>query len=171
MTRTREDVLGFVAKYPGAHGREVERQLGLSSKLASYHLQALESEGLVRRVGDGGYARFVRTDQRLGAAEVEFVCLMRSSPALHITLLLLARSPMTPGTLAAELSLAKASVSYHLGALLQAEVVKAEAAGRERLYRLREPARVRRLLDGFHPIPGELDAFSALWDDLVGRRR
>jgi DNA-binding transcriptional ArsR family regulator len=171
MTQTRANVLALVERYPGVHGREVERQLGLPSRLASYHLLALEADGLVRRVGDGGYARFVVADQRLNATDLEFVCLMRSAPAFHITLLLLSRPEMTPGAFVGELDLAKASVSYHLSALLAAEVVGVDVVGRERRYHLRDPARVRRLLHEFHPLPGELDAFSALWDDLVGGRR
>jgi hypothetical protein len=41
--------------------------------------------------------------------------------------------------------------------------------GRERWYSLHDPAFVRRSLASFHPLPGDLDAFSALWDDLVGK--
>lgn len=167
----RADVLGFVARYPGVHVREVERQLGLSSRLASYHLGALEAAGLVRRVQDDGYARFVSTQgtERLQEADLRLLCVLRRPPAFRIVGELLQQGEVPQNRLAKALGFAKASVSYHLKALAAEGVVAARDEGRERHYRLVAPAQVRRVLRQFEPLPGELDAFSRMLLDLVSR--
>jgi DNA-binding transcriptional ArsR family regulator len=166
----RDEILSFVERYPGVHPREVERQMGLANRLASYHLEALTKEGVLARMDEGGYARYFPHDAlRLSPRSLSFVCLMRRPPALQITLLLLSEGELTPGAMSGSLGLARPSVSYHLKALLEEEILAVREEGRERRYTLRDAEFVKRSLASFHPLPGDLDAFSALWDDLVGR--
>ncbi len=166
----REEIRSFVARYPGVHPREVERQMGLANRLASYHLDALTREGVLERVDEGGYARYFERSAagRLSPRDLSFICLMRHPPALQVVLLLLSERELTPSAMSDRLALARPSVSYHLKELLQQEVLAVREEGRERRYSLRDAAFVRRALASFHPLPGDLDAFSSLWDDLVG---
>lgn len=169
--KVRQEILAFVEQYPGVHAREVERQLGLPNRLGAYHLDALAAEGVLERIDASGYARFFprAATLRLTPRDVLFICTLRRAPALQIVLLLLSASEITPGAMAEELGLARPSVSYHLKELAAEEVVVARAEGRERRYALRDPAYARQMLASYHPLPGDLDAFSRLWDDLVGR--
>lgn len=166
---TREAVLRFVAAYPGAHAREVERRLGMSSRLAAYHLDALERDGLVERIQEPGYTRYVARSSlpRLTAQDLRFVCLMRRPPALRATELLLEHGEVAAGDVARLLGLAKPSVRYHLAMLEEARVAAVRAEGRQRWYRLRDPGWVRRALARFEPIPEAAEAFEAMWDDLL----
>lgn len=174
-TNVRADILGFVERYPAVHVRELERQLHLSSKLASYHLAALAEAGLVRRVQDDGYVRWLatRTGARLTEVELRALCILRRPPAFRIVGEILAQGELPHRRLASALGLAKASVSYHLKALESEGIVVAREEGRERLYRLASPSLARRLLTEFDPLPGELDAFAKALADLLsaGRRR
>lgn len=166
----RDQVLAFVRHYPGVHVREVERRLHLSSKLANYHLAALEHDGLVERVQEKGYARFLPrvTKPRWSPRDIAFLCLMRRAVAFRITLLLLSRGEMTQGDLARTLDLAKPSTTYHLHLLEDDHVVSVEPRGRERWYSLTDPDRVRGLLADFTPLREDLDPFAKVWDDLFG---
>jgi predicted transcriptional regulator len=165
---TREAVLRFVEAFPGAHAREVERRLRMSSRLAAYHLDALERDGLVQRIEEAGFTRYVaRTAHRLGKEELRFVCLMRRAPALRAVELLLERGEVAAGDVAAELGLAKPSVRYHLAALEEAGIVAVRPDGRQRWYRVAQPAVVRRMLARFDAIPEHAEAFDAMWDDLL----
>ena len=168
MPDARGQVLAFVRSYPGVHEREVERRLGLSSRLAGYHLAALEADGEVERVQEKGYSRWLprATRPRWKAADIAFLCLMRRAVAFRVTLLLLARGEMTQGDLARTLGLAKASTTYHLHLLDADGVVAFEPRGRQRWYRLRDPERVRGLLADFTPLPEDLDPFARIWQDL-----
>lgn len=166
----RTSVLDFVRHYPGVHVREVERQLNLSSRLASYHLAALEHDGKVERVAERGYARFLPrvTKPRWSSRDIAFLCLMRRAIAFRITLLLLSRGEMTQGDLARTLDLAKPSTTYHLHLLEDDDLVRVEPRGRERWYSLVDADRVRGLLADFTPLPEDLDPFAKVWDDLFG---
>jgi DNA-binding transcriptional ArsR family regulator len=170
MTTTiRADILGFVARYPAVHVRELERQLELSSKLASYHLAALEEDGFVRRLEADVYVRFVATHTgvRVPESDLALLCILRRAPAFRIVGELLTHEELPQRALVASLGLAKASVSYHLKALLTAEVVTARDEGRERFYRLASPAQARRVMLQFAPVPGELDDFSRMLLSLL----
>lgn len=172
-TTVRADILRFVTRYPAIHVRELERQLQLSSKLASYHLEALETDGLVRRVERDGYVRWLATrgGTALSDSDLRVLCHLRRPPAFVIAGELLTRGELAQNRLVKALGLAKASVSYHLKALLADEIVAARVEGRERHYRLVSPAQVRRIITTFEPIPGELDDFSRVLNDLLGAGR
>lgn len=171
-TTVRADVLGFVTRYPAAHVREIERQLNLSSKLASYHLDALEAKDLVKRVEADGYVRWIATKggARLSESDLRVLCHLRRAPAFRIAGELLAHGELPQNRFGKALGLAKASVTYHLKALLADGIVLVRVEGRERLYRLGDPAQVRRIVTAFEPIPGELDEFSRALTDLLGGR-
>lgn len=167
----RQQVLGFVQRYPGVHVREIERQLGLPSRLAAYHLAQLEGEGKVQCVQEPGFSRYFPAlgKPRWSRAEMQFLCLMRNAVALRITLLLLSEGEAAQGDIARRLKLAKASTSYHLALLLDAGMAGVRQQGRRRLYRLRDPAWVTGMLANFTPIPDDLDTFTGIWVDLFGR--
>ena len=165
---TRATVLQAVAAYPGIHVREMERHLGLSSRLAAYHLEALEGEGAVQCVHEAGFARYFPALGRpkWSRRDVAFLCLMRRAAAFHVTLLLLSDGELPRAELARRLRLAQASVSYHLDQLQQAGVVAVRTEGRRRLYALEDAAYVRGALANFTPLPEELEPFEAIWNDL-----
>lgn len=164
----RQQVLDLVRRYPGIHVRRLERELRLSSRLASYHVEALEADGALQRVQEAGYARlFVAPGKpRWSRRDVEFICLMRRPAALRIALLLLSRGPLPNRGVAAELRLARPSATYHLGLMLEAGLVTARRAGRDRIYGLADEAYVRGALANFTPMPDDLEPFERVWDDL-----
>lgn len=160
-------ILGFIDRYPGVHAREIERRLALSNKLATYHLGSLERDGLVRRVDDVGYTRFV--PEGLAAQEdIAFICLMRRPVALRITLLLLDEGELQQGEVAKRLGLAKASITYHLARLTKPGIVSCRREGRESYYSVSDARATRRRLRTFEPMPGELGTFAGMWNDIVG---
>ena len=166
----RAQVLGFVKRYPGVHVRAVERELGLSSRLAAYHLQQLEGEGSVQCVHETGYSRYFPAvgKPRWSRDDVAFLCLMRRPAALRITLLLAAQGPLGRADLGSRLDLARASVSYHLGQLADAGVVVSDLEGRRLLHRLADPEATLGRLASFTPLPDDLEPFDAMWQDLLG---
>jgi predicted transcriptional regulator len=163
-------VLAFVKRYPGVHVRAVERELRLSSRLAAYHLEQLEREGRVQCVHEAGFARYFPAvgKPRWSQDDVAFLCLMRRPAALRITLLLAGSGTLGRAELGQRLDLARASVSYHLGQLIDAGVVASEMEGRRRLYRLADPGATLGRLASFTPLPDDLEPFDAIWQDLLG---
>jgi predicted transcriptional regulator len=166
----RQQVLGFVRRYPGVHVRSLERRLGLSSRLAAYHLGQLEAERRVQCVHEAGFARYFAAvgKARLSADDVRFVCLMRRAAALRIVVLLAGEGPQTRDELGARLGLAPASVSYHLGMLVEAGLVRSVREGRRRLHGLADVGATLGRLANFTPLPDDLEPFDRMWHDLLG---
>lgn len=167
---TRRRVLDFVRAYPGVHGREVERRLHLTSRLANYHLDALAEEGTLQRLDAAGYTRFfpVIGHPRWSARDIRFLGLMRRPVALRIVVALLDAGETDHGSIAKVLHLPKASASYHLAMLEDAGILTARADGRHRLYSLGDEAYVRGALANFTPLPEDLESFEKVWQDLFG---
>lgn len=166
----RGQVLAFVRTYPGVHVRSLERRLGLSSRLAAYHLAQLEGEGRVQCVHETGFARYFAAvgKPRWSADDVRFACLMRRAAALRIVILLAGEGGLTRDELGARLGLAKASVSYHLAMLADDGLVAADREGRRLVYRLADKESTLGRLANFTPLPDDLEPFDAMWHDLMG---
>jgi predicted transcriptional regulator len=169
-TAVRDQVLAVVRRYPGVHVRAVERELHLSSRLAAYHLEQLEADGRVQCIHETGFSRYFPAvgKPRWSKDDVAFLCLMRRPAALRITLLLASQGPLPRTELGRQLDLARASVSYHLGQLLDAGVLASDPDGRRLLYRLADPAGTLGRLANFTPLPDALEPFDAMWHDLLG---
>lgn len=166
----RAQVMTFVKRYPGVHVRAVERELQLSSRLAAYHLAQLEADGRVQCVHETGFARYFPAvgKPRWSKDDVAFLCLMRRAAALRITLLLAGQGPLGRSELSERLDMARASLSYHLGQLLDAGIVKSAQDGRRLLYSLADPESTLGRLANFTPLPDDLEPFDAMWHDLMG---
>ena len=166
--KARAQVLQAVRRYPGIHVREIERRLGLPSRLAAYHLEQLQADGEVQCMHEPGFARYFPSlgKPKWTRREMQFLGLMRHSVALRITVLLLSEGGLPQGQLAKRLDLAKASASYHLALLEKAGLTQVRRDGRKRIYSLVDPAHVRGLLANFTPIPEDLDTFTSIWNDL-----
>jgi predicted transcriptional regulator len=170
MVKLREQILEAVQRYPGIHERQMERQLGLSSRLASYHLEQLEKQGAVQRVAETGFTRYFASlgAPRWSREDVAFLCLMRRPVALRIVILLASEPGLGRKDLARRLNLALASVSHHLETLHAHGMVTSDRDGRARAYRLADPAATLGRLANFTPIPEDLEPFDRLWRDLFG---
>lgn len=164
----RQRILDFVRKYPATHEREMERRLGLPDRLAAYHLTRLVEEGLVSRVREKGYNRYWLAKDRASARTLRLTRLLRRDQANKIMLLLLENDELSHGEVSNRLSLSKATTSYHLSRLKDAGLVKSRDDGRSRFYFAADKLEARRVLSRLPPLPGPVNEFSELWDDLLG---
>lgn len=166
----RKRVYDAVRRYPGIHVRGLERNVGVSAALVSYHLKKLLEEAFVEAHEQGGYARYYPTSKGKSAsvteADLPLVGLLREEVPLHVVLLLLDHGPLTHGELVERLGVAKSTASYHLAKLAEAGIV-ARVPGSQKL-RLPERDRIYRLLLAYTPTPDLLQEFADLWGDLYG---
>ncbi len=171
---TREVILACIGRYPGIHLRGIERELGLSSALVHYHVKSLETSGEVVAAAVGGYLRFYPADLGEGRGEIsdedrEVLAALREEIPLHVILLLLDGGPTPQSDLVEELGLAKSTVSYHIDRLVARRLVeRVEKASGERVIRVRDAARVRRVLTRYAPTADLIEKFRALWEDFYG---
>lgn len=166
--KIRQRLKRLIEAYPGLHLRELARQAELTEALAGYHLDQMVEAGLVLSENEGGFRCFHPAQpQAMDAADRSLLSLLRQEIPFRVALLLLESQSASHGELVEGLGLTKQNTSYHLGNLVRVGLVD-QAKGQG--YRLREPARVERLLLAWEP-PQSLHRFGRLWRSLYARRR
>lgn len=170
---TQSRVLACIRKYPGIHLRAIERELGLSSALVHYHVKGLEAGGLIVSAPVGGYLRFypkeaVEGRRGLTADDQELLAFLREEVPLHVVLILLERGPTTQADIGEDLGLAKSTVSYHVDKLVTRGLLERQERGQEKVLRVRDAGRVRRLLAHYEPTVDLQEKFRGLWEDFYG---
>ena len=168
---TKALVAACIRRYPGIHLRGIERELGLSSGLVHYHVKALEAAGEALGASVGGCRRLFPKDagggRVLAPEDLDLLAALREEVAFHLVLLLLDGGPTPQADLVEETGLAKSTVSYHLERLVARGLLeRVERPSGERVVRVRESARVRRLLLAYEPTADLQERFRGLWSDF-----
>lgn len=139
---SRHTIYGHIAAHPGAHLRQIKRELGVAHGTLLHHLQMLESQEYVRSVRDGMYRRYYTTGTVLPAATED----LGDRVLGHIR--------ANPGTrnadICAALRKSPSLVAYHVSRLEQEGKLRRERIGREARLYLTEP-----LTTGTEPAPAE----------------
>jgi len=161
----RDRLLAIVEAYPGLHVRELARQLDTSVALVEYHLEGLR--GLVELRADGRYRRaYLRGAGQVPATDRRALDLLRRRWPLRIVMEVLQQGPLRHADLADRLALGKSKLSFHLRALEEAGVLAKDATGATLV---RNPDRIRRLLERWRPTPDLLSEYEEAWDALYGK--
>ena len=166
---TRRRFIALIQKYPGLHVREAARQLGEDQALLAYHLPKLVEAGLVIEEKGARYSRLfpTRAGRPVPASpqERKMLAVLREPIALKTVLFLLDNGPARHGQLATGLGMLKGHLSYHVGKLQKAGVVRRTATGE---IELENRTRMLRLLLENEPTKDLLDRFLSLWNTLYG---
>lgn len=157
-------MLEAVLDHPALRAVDVARMVDLASSHVEYHLEALlDAELLVEATYD--HRRFYPASGPLAPSikDAEWLALLREKVPLHIVLLVLsADGPVTHVALHGQLSIAKSTLSFHLGKLVDAGVLVKEPQG----YGPSDRTRLHRLVVRHRPPPDLLGQFFHLWVPL-----
>lgn len=140
--RVRYLLHGHIIDNPGLHFNALLREFGLSTGLATYHLDVLEREGFIRSARDGTLRRFyaadakVPKDRRLTPMEI----------ADAIRDIVVHRPGVSQKEIIQELGLPRRAVGYHLQELVRAGEISAAQRGRNTIYRPRRSFAARGLV-------------------------
>ncbi len=138
----RERVVGEIAANPGIHLRELLRSVGCAMGALQYHVKNLEREGLIVSVRTGNLKHFFVAGFSSDANVLRLVALLRNPTIAAIVRECTASGPTTQASLSRTLSMDKSLVSYYVGLLLKAGVLKTiPVFGRERPLTLTDWAR------------------------------
>jgi len=133
----RRTVFEIVRKNEGCHFREIERRSGLAHGTLKYHLGFLVRHGLVMEKKDGKNVRYF--SEEISGGDVEIISLLRQKGTRQIVLYLAENKYGTHGELVDFVKLSPATISWHLGKLIDRKVVKRELIGKRISYRLDYP--------------------------------
>lgn len=162
---SRRTIYKAVEATPGIHFRGLLADLDYAKGTLQYHLRWLAETGLIDVSEDGKYTRyypagsFDETDRAVMNA-------LRRQGARRILAYLTSEGPLTTSELSDRLDRAASTVSFHLSALEDADLVTGERDGRAVRYDLTEPERVARLYAVHHRSFTDrlVDGLFDLWD-------
>ncbi len=161
----RRKIYEVIERYPGLHMRDIKRRTSLSLNLVRYHLEELRKHELITKTETEGYKRYYpRKDKdfQLDKKDKNILALLRKEKPLKITLYLLNEHEATHQELAEELDMAPSTLSYHLKALKERDILKQE----DKLYSVVQPKKIDELLTLYEPPKDIIDGFIDLWEDF-----
>lgn len=166
MSTTRERIRRHVQETPGIHQSRLGRELDLAAGQLQYHLHRLRKDGAVTRERVSGKTHYFPSG--FDPWERRATAFLRRETARGIILRLHADGPATSADLAAELDLARSTISWHVSKLVSHDIVEKSATTPMELS-LRKPDRTAELLDVVSPSLPEriVDRFIRTVDQLL----
>lgn len=162
----RRQVLETVLDYPGLRVVDIARCSSLRPNLVEYHLDALLDAELLVEATYENHRRFypIPGPGAPSLADAEWLALLREPVPLHLALLLLdADGPLTHTALHQQMDLAKSTLSFHLGKLVEAGLLGRPSTGG---YEPSDRTRLHRLVIAHRPVPDALATHFSLWMPL-----
>lgn len=132
---TRKEIFEYVRANPGVHFSQLKRDLDMETGLLQYHLRELERYGVLESEEHQGKRRVFVT-RELDPEERQILATLRYETTRRILLFLLESGPSRNSSIAEEIGVTPATISWHLSNLIDAGVVERVKDGRTSLYRV-----------------------------------
>ncbi|HET6403020.1 MAG TPA: helix-turn-helix domain-containing protein [Candidatus Thermoplasmatota archaeon] len=167
---TRRRIYQYVQKRPGAHMREIGRDLDVPMGTLEYHLHYLVKANLLVTRQDPRYTRYF-AEGELSRRDKDVLAVLRQKVPRQIAAHLLLAPRSSHGALLEKFALAPSTLSFHLKKLVGTGIVAQEKAGRENLYTVVEPDLVARVLIQHREtfFDDVVDRFAEVWQGLEPR--
>lgn len=153
---SRRRIYECVTTNPGAHLREVARRCTMPLGTSLYHLDYLETCGMIVSRRDGRYKRYFGSHS-IGRREKEVLSLLRHEAPRRLVQALIEHGAGTQRELCDHVGVSRSTVSFHLNRLVVENVVVRTPRRPEALYDVAEPAFTKELLARFgeslHNVP------------------
>jgi predicted transcriptional regulator len=168
---TRRRIYQFLERYPGAHMREIGRELDIPMGTLEYHLHYLVKAEMLTTRQDPRYTRYFPSGGMSRHEKDVLAVLRQKVPRQIAAYLLMEKEATTHGALLTKFALSGSTLSFHLKKLVKANIVTMEKVGRENLYRVADPELVARVLIAHkHTFFDDVvDRFADVWLGLEPR--
>jgi predicted transcriptional regulator len=165
MSDVRRSVHQHIESHPGVHFNELARNLDIATGQAQYHLRRLREAGTLDTEELRGRTHYFPTGY--DPWEQRTIALLRRETVRSIIVTALGEEEPSAADLAADLDVARSTISWHVSTLVEADVAEKcyDEHGRSHI-KLTRPEETRRLLDEVTPsLPDRLvDRFTRLVD-------
>ncbi len=168
MTETRTRIRQYVESRPGVHFNDLVRGSELAPGQVQYHLRDLLGENHL--VSQQLYGKTHYYPPEYDEWERSALALLRRETARDVLVTLLERESARPATLADDLGIARSTLEWHVGHLVEQELVEKQRDERNRVTLVpARPEETGRLLATVTPSFPErmVDRFTRLVDDLL----
>lgn len=168
MSETRDRIATHIRAHPGVHFSELVRSLDLAPGQVQYHLKTLLSRGTF--VEEPLYGRTHYYPAGYDRWERQALALLRRETARDVIAVVLDEGPVSPGTVAERLDIARSTLEWHLDRLVDEGIVTKRRDERDRVTVVPErPDETVRLLREADPtlLARMVDRFTRLVDRLL----
>jgi DNA-binding transcriptional ArsR family regulator len=164
---SRRRIYECVVENPGAHLREITRRCGMPLGTALYHLDCLDSGGVVVSRRDGRYKRYF-VAHALGRREKELMSALRHDVPRRIVTVLLAKGSQSQRSLCEAIGVSRSTLSFHVNNLVRQQIVRRIEGWPEHRYVVEDVELSRQLLLKFREslAEGGDSAFAPMLDHL-----
>ncbi len=154
---TRGLVHDAIRRRPGTHIRELARELDVALGTVEHHVRALEKHGIVYAV-EAGRRRTLYLSGVVDVRDAQMLHVLVKPVCARVMRGLLERPEIGVAELAQHLGLPATTLGHHLRRMRDHGMVVHHQVGRESIYLVLEPGRVRRLLQQVAPSVAVVDA-------------
>ncbi|UCH89802.1 MAG: winged helix-turn-helix transcriptional regulator [Thermoplasmata archaeon] len=164
---TRKRIYEYILEVPGAHFRDINRKLGISTGVVEYHLKYLQDKGLVIARTEGRYKRFY-VEGTIDSKDKSMMAILRQEIPRRI----IAHVLLNPGASHKELrelfNISASTLSFHLSKLTRSGILAQERSGRQNQYRVIDEDEVARALISYRKsfLDEIVDNFVDTWSEL-----
>jgi DNA-binding MarR family transcriptional regulator len=151
---SRKRIYAFVEEHSGSHLREISRRCELPLGTALYHLDRLESEGLLTVRRDGRYKRYFPA-QGLGRKEKDLLSAFRHEVPRRIGASLLEVGMATQRELCTRVGVSRSTLSFHVNSLIGRGILRREPWRPENRYALEDPDLAQQILTKYRDSLGD----------------
>jgi len=141
----RRRIFNYIQDSPGAHLREISRDLNIYLSTLRYHLDYLEEKKLITSQKENNLKLYFASG-KLNSKEKKLTPLLRQKRFRDIVLVILGSPGSTSSQIADRLSMHHSTVSKYVNILEDQEILSHEKAGREKMYRIDDENSIVELL-------------------------
>lgn len=157
---TKEQVLEYIRNHPGAHLRQIQRELDISMGAIQYHLYSLEKDKTILARRRGLYKRFYPC-LMFAEQQQEILDILSQETERDIVLFLIENPNATQKELSEYAKISPGTINWHMKRLVASGIVKPEHKGQYVKYKMQgEIGEILKLVQNYHP---------RIWDSWVDR--
>jgi len=165
---TRKKIYDYIQEHPGAHLREIGRNLDLAIGDLQYQLNVLEKSGRVVSKRMGLYKRFYPS-KMFGERQKDIIGTLSQETSRKILLLLLQKPGACHGEVARFAKVSAPTVTWHMKRLIDDGLVEEHREGRNMKYYISgSSGDIEKVMKSYHPMFWEkwADRFAEVWLDI-----
>src|SRR5579872_2516075 len=148
---TRDLILQYINSHPGAHLRQIKRDLGLSMGVTQYHLYGLERDNKIASVRNGLYKRFFLSIS-FGDRQRDILDFLSQETERDLLLYVIQNPKSTQKELSEYARLSPGTINWHMKRLISSGLVGMRHEGQFVKYSVSsEQVEIIRLVRNYHP--------------------
>lgn len=164
---TRRRIYDHVCSVPGAHLRKIQRDLDMPLGTLEYHLRQLEKHDMVVTREDGRFKAYFPSEG-MDRRDRDYLYFLRQEMPRRLALEVADRPGVSFQELKETVPVSGSTMSFHLKKLIEAEIIRDEKIGRQKIYYPIEAGRIQKIVVRYRRsfTDDVVDRFADAWLDI-----